>query len=184
VSGAATAPRRLNLGCGRDIRPGWVNLDRAALPGVDVVHDLERLPLPFADASFDEILAKDVLEHVDYIPLLREICRLLRAGGRLDVQVPHFTSVDNYVDPTHRNRFSVRTFEYFVADSTHARDYYFDFQFSRIVDRRLTFPGWPLVYNSLVAPLVNAGDLSRKYYELTFLSRLFPASNLVVTLIR
>ena len=184
MSGPAAGPRRLNLGCGRDTRPGWVNLDRAALPGVDVVHDLERLPLPFADASFDEILAKDVLEHVDYIPLLSELWRVLRPGGRLDIQVPHFTSVDNYVDPTHRNRFSVRTFEFFVADSTHARDYYFDFQFSRIVDRRLTFPGWPLVYNRAVAPLVNIGDRTRKYYELTFLSRLFPASNLILTLIR
>src|SRR5919109_476542 len=75
VSGEAA---RLNLGCGHDIREGYVNVDAAPLPGVDVVHDLNRLPLPFADERFDEVNCKDVLEHVDYIPLLREIHRLLR----------------------------------------------------------------------------------------------------------
>ncbi|MBI4571568.1 MAG: hypothetical protein HY723_06420, partial [Chloroflexi bacterium] len=34
------APRRLNVGCGDDLLPDYVNLDMAALPGVDVVHDL------------------------------------------------------------------------------------------------------------------------------------------------
>lgn len=108
------ASRRLNLGCGTDIREGWVNLDRARLPGVDVVHDLSTLPLPFADGEFAEICAKDVLEHLDYIPLLRELHRVLRVGGVLDIQVPHFTSAGNFIDPTHKRLFSIRTFEFFV----------------------------------------------------------------------
>jgi hypothetical protein len=33
---------KLNLGCGRDIKQGFVNLDYMPLPGVDVVADLER----------------------------------------------------------------------------------------------------------------------------------------------
>ena len=39
-------PIKLHLGCGTDIRAGWVNLDCAKLPGVDIVHDLNVLPLP------------------------------------------------------------------------------------------------------------------------------------------
>jgi hypothetical protein len=38
--GQLPAQKRLNLGCGRDVRPNWVNLDRVSLPGVDVVHDI------------------------------------------------------------------------------------------------------------------------------------------------
>jgi SAM-dependent methyltransferase len=180
----AAAPRRLNLGCGTDIRKGWVNLDQARLPGVDVVHDLSCLPLPFADSEFTEICAKDVLEHLDYIPLLRELHRVLRVGGALDVQVPHFTSAGNFIDPTHKRQFSIRTFEFFVAGGEFGRDYYFDFHFTRLDQRRLTFLGGPLLWNKLVRPLVNCHPKIQRYYELTFLSRLFPAENIVVRLVK
>ena len=66
---------RLNVGCGTDVRPDWVNLDIAPLPGVDVVHDLNDLPLPFEDERFAEIECRDVLEHLDYTRLLRELHR-------------------------------------------------------------------------------------------------------------
>ncbi len=178
------ASRRLNLGCGTDIREGWVNLDRARLPGVDVVHDLSTLPLPFADGEFAEICAKDVLEHLDYIPLLRELHRVLRVGGVLDIQVPHFTSAGNFIDPTHKRLFSIRTFEFFVPGGEFGRDYYFDFQFASLGERRLTFLGGALFWNKLVEPLVNVHHKMQQYYELTFLSRLFPAQNIVVRLIK
>jgi SAM-dependent methyltransferase len=176
--------QRLNLGCGTDIRAGWINLDKAPLSGVDVVHDLERLPLPFAEGQFQQVCAKDVLEHIDYVPLLRELHRILRPGGMLEIQVPHFTSADNYIDPTHTRRFSIRTFEFFVANSAIARDYYFDFSFTRIARRHVSFLHGPLLWNRLVEPFVNASAAIQKYYELTFLSRLFPAQNIRVTLVK
>ena len=42
--------RKLDLGCGRDVRPGHVNADRVLLPGIDLVLDLES-GLPFADGE-------------------------------------------------------------------------------------------------------------------------------------
>jgi SAM-dependent methyltransferase len=176
---------KLNLGCGTDIRADHVNLDVAALEGVDVVHDLNSLPLPFKDECFREILCLDVFEHVDYPPLLKECHRILRPGGRIILEVPHFSSNNNHVDPTHRNRFSVKTFNFFV-DGTHERrqrGYYFDFAFSRIVSKRLTFvrkPTFP--WNWVVDPLVNASGKLQQYYEATALVALFPAQNLRIVL--
>jgi SAM-dependent methyltransferase len=175
---------KLNLGCGFDIYPGWINLDRAALPGVDVVHDLEKLPLPFADGSMDYVLAKDVLEHVDYILLMRDLHRILRPGGTLEIRVPHFTSADNFIDPTHKSRFSIRTFDFFVAGSAIARSYYFDFSFREISRRHISFFRGPLLYNYVVELLVNAHGKIQKYFELTCISRLFPAQNISVRLVK
>ena len=62
-----TPPVRLHLGCGRDIMPGWVNVDHVALPGVDVIADLDacaRTRLPFEDDSVGEIRMSHVLEHM------------------------------------------------------------------------------------------------------------------------
>lgn len=174
----------LNLGCGTDIRPGFVNLDCSALPGVDVVHDLNSLPLPFKAATFDHIVAKDVLEHVDYIPLLRELHRILKPGGELFIQVPHFSSANNYIDPTHKNRFSILTFEFFVAGAGLGRDYYFDFAFQALRGQRISFLGGPLLYNRPVGWFVNLNRKTQKYYEITFLVSAFPAENISVVLIR
>lgn len=111
---------RLNLGCGRNIVPGWINIDRAPGPGVDVVTDLERgelwttLGTRAPANSVDTILACHVLEHIHYlIPLLRECHRVLRPGGHLVVLVPHLGSDDAWEDPTHVRAFSERSWIYF-----------------------------------------------------------------------
>lgn len=179
--------RRLNLGCGTDIRPGWVNLDSSpAIPGVDVVHDIDRGSLPFRDGSFAGILARDVLEHVaDPVGTLRELHRVLGPGGRLTVRVPHFTSRNNFIDPTHRSRFAIEWFDFFVRGTVRQRQraYYFDFAFSRRVEERITFEDLTLAtpFQPILDGLVNLSRQMRVGYEKSPL-RVFPADNIVVVL--
>jgi predicted SAM-dependent methyltransferase len=57
--------KKLNLGCGDKILPGYVNVDVAASRcGLkpDVLCDLHRLT-PFEDNTVDEILSVHVVEH-------------------------------------------------------------------------------------------------------------------------
>ncbi|RYD84359.1 MAG: methyltransferase domain-containing protein [Verrucomicrobiaceae bacterium] len=180
--------KRLNLGCGTDIRPGWTNLDIAALPGVDVVHDINRLPLPFADDVFDEILCNDVLEHVDLIPVLKDCHRILKPGGRIRIEVPHFTSSNNFVDPTHRNRFSVKTYRFFVkgtVEGDRRGAYYFDFAFGSVASTELIFIKRPAFFwNWVVSAVVNSSYSLQCYYEATGLAYIFPAQNLRVVLVK
>jgi SAM-dependent methyltransferase len=96
---------RINIGCGYDHRPGYLNVDMdpACKPDV-LVTDNEFSTLP--RQSFDEILAKDVLEHIprlDTLKALLEWADLLKPNGRLIVQTASFldiarnmASVDKY----------------------------------------------------------------------------------------
>jgi hypothetical protein len=49
---------KLNLGCGTDIMPGHVNMDKLRLPGVNIVHDLNKFPYPFKDNQFDTVFCR------------------------------------------------------------------------------------------------------------------------------
>ncbi|MDD3531669.1 MAG: methyltransferase domain-containing protein [Candidatus Pacebacteria bacterium] len=80
---------RLNLGCGRDIREGWVNVDREDRPGV-LALDLERDDLPFVDGSVSYVYASHILEHLlHWERLVIEVHRVLKPGGRFEILVPY-----------------------------------------------------------------------------------------------
>jgi SAM-dependent methyltransferase len=73
-------------GAGRSV-DGYVNLDLAAVPGVDVVADAERLP--FRAAVFQRVECDAVLEHVRRPEtVMREIERVLLPGGYAHLVTP------------------------------------------------------------------------------------------------
>jgi SAM-dependent methyltransferase len=114
---------RLHLGCGNEILPGWINHDLVALPGVDVVHDLQEYPWPFEDGRFDEIRMHHVLEHLeDPVRVIEELHRILRPGGTLRVRVPYWNSPDWATDPTHRTPFNEYSFDYFDPATYQGRE--------------------------------------------------------------
>ena len=107
--------RILSIGCGDDPYPGAVNHDKTKhAPHVDIAHDLNITPWPWEDASFEVILALDVVEHlsVDVSVWLDECHRILSSEGTLVVRVPHYTHENAFTDPTHRRFFTPRTFDY------------------------------------------------------------------------
>jgi Methyltransferase domain len=95
----------------------YVVLDGVPDEGTDVGADITSIPLP--DATFDFILCHRVLEHVlDDIAAMRELHRILRPGGTLNVSVPQ---------AVHRQR----TAEWLVPDESHdghVRQYGQDFK--------------------------------------------------------
>ena len=80
---------RLHVGCGRERLEGWVNIDAAALPGVDVVADVTR-GLEFHDC--EAIYAEHFLEHLPLdraVDFLVEAHRVLAPGGLLRLSTPN-----------------------------------------------------------------------------------------------
>ena len=85
---------KLHLGCGRRFIPGFVNVDIAALPHVDMVADVRRLE-SVANGAAELVYASHVLEHFgrgEYMEVLREWHRVLRPGGVLRLSVPDFAA--------------------------------------------------------------------------------------------
>jgi SAM-dependent methyltransferase len=109
---------KLLLGCGAEVREGWVHHDRIAhSPHVDVAFDLEVVPWPLADESMECIEARHVVEHLsNTVRFVDECWRVLRPGGRLVVVVPHWQSENAWRDPTHLRAFHRDTFTYFDPD--------------------------------------------------------------------
>lgn len=105
---------RLNLGCGRDLRAGYVNSD---LLGGDVKCDLRQFPWPWPDNYADEILMWNVLEHMpDTEAAVNEVRRILKPGGIFWGRVPYCYSQMAFSHQQHFHYFHVRLFGQMAVD--------------------------------------------------------------------
>jgi hypothetical protein len=110
-------PRTLDVGCGINKAPGAIGIDGNPDCHPDVLCDLDHIPYPFADDSFTELRAIHVIEHLsDVIRSMEEFHRLVRPGGRVRIETPHYTDFSSFCDPTHRWHLNTFSFRYFGAD--------------------------------------------------------------------
>jgi SAM-dependent methyltransferase len=108
---------KLNVGCGETKKDGYVNLDWSPLVKPDVTHDLNVLPYPFPDNTFDLIEAYHVLEHLDKpFFIMKEFHRILKPGGTLHLRVPHFSR--GFTHAEHAHGFDITFPLYFMQSFT------------------------------------------------------------------
>jgi SAM-dependent methyltransferase len=108
----------VDIGCGTKKVADAVGVDAFALPGVDIVHDLDSFPYPFPTDSVDEVHISHVLEHLqDVIATMEELWRICKPGATVHIRVPHYTGALAWKDPTHRRSFTSESFRYFGENS-------------------------------------------------------------------
>ena len=179
------SPVLVNLDCGVDIKVGWINVDKYALDGVDVVHDITVLPLPFQDDIVDVIELNSVLEHIpiqNQIGLVNDCYRVLKKDGVLVIRVPHFTGFHAFNDIEHIKPYTSHSFDSFVAGrQPHSMADYQHHNKFRGVQTKIVFGKGIQIWNYLVQWLVNLNDFMHDVYEQSFLST-FPAEGVHIWL--
>lgn len=101
--------RRLNIGCGRDLRPGFDNADiNKNIEGLAFCCDITDIPVE--DNTYDTVYALHVIEHV---PISKARCalgewrRVLKPGGILRIDTPNFArTADLYLNGGWQRDFS------------------------------------------------------------------------------
>src|SRR5262249_51940570 len=121
-------PTRINIGGGKDWRFDCLDVDYNADWDPDIVFDLNR-PFPPSQPAktrrfgtttiergyFDEIVANDVLEHIQDLQTAMTSClELLKLGGRFRIQVPYDLSYGAWQDPTHVRAFNEMSWAYYT----------------------------------------------------------------------
>lgn len=124
-----STPKNINLGSGKDYKPGYLNIDISESKLPDIIIDLSKevdLPVTLKSLTletvtlkenyFDLIYADNILEHVSNLPRLIENClRLLKVGGRLEAIVPYERSYGAWQDPTHVRAMNENSWIYYSA---------------------------------------------------------------------
>jgi len=80
---------KLNLGCGTDIREGFINIDLYSDDERVIKMDVRKLE--FQDETVDLILASDILEHFSHREIdsvLKEWARVLKVDGNIIIRCP------------------------------------------------------------------------------------------------
>lgn len=111
--------RFVDIGCGANKQgKDWFGIDYRALPGVDLVQDLEVFPWKVPSESFSMAVCSHVVEHINpshgtFINFMNECWRILKPGGEIIIGAPYATSPGMFRDPTHCNFINEETWSYF-----------------------------------------------------------------------
>ena len=97
---------KLNFGCGFNLIPGFVNIDRSSACHPDIVFDAETQSWPWPTNSIDEVLFYHSLEHMApdpnvFLGMIRELYRVCAPQARIRILAPHPRHDDFLNDPTH-----------------------------------------------------------------------------------
>ncbi|MHB8174094.1 MAG: class I SAM-dependent methyltransferase [Nitrospirota bacterium] len=110
----------LDVGCGRRKFKGATGIDERTNSLADIRHDLNTYPYPIPDNSYDVVICRHVLEHMDNVPAtMEEFHRVAKPGGMVVAEVPHFTHPEAFRHWQHKHFFTLGSLDYFSPGNPH-----------------------------------------------------------------
>lgn len=84
---------QVDLGCSKNKTEGLIGIDLDPNSAADIIADLEKNAIPLRENSVDRVVSKHFFEHLeDPIRLLKDIYRVVKDGGEIFIEVPHYSS--------------------------------------------------------------------------------------------
>ena len=116
----------LHMGPGLNKIKNTISIDINSTTNPDFVWDLNKIPWPLESNSIDAVIAMNVIEHLDdTTSVMKEIHRVSKINGVVNILVPHFSDCAAFIDPTHKSFFGFSTFDYFIKDTEIEKNYGF-----------------------------------------------------------
>ena len=144
---------RIELGCGSHKREGFFGIDFQPSPATDLILDIERERLPFADASIEYVYSSHTFEHLEApgspLHTLREIMRVAKHGATVEIWTPYGKSNDAFL-LGHRNFYTETHWKHICYE-------YDDFYFGNVPGRFLWTQTHYVLYPGIVRRLRRLG---------------------------
>ena len=101
------------LGAGEKPYPGCTNVDFRAVPGIDIIQNLnEQYWSNIPSDQYDTIIAEHIIEHAfDRLWFLEECRRIAKSGATLILEVPHYKHIYAHSMLDHRWTFTHQSFD-------------------------------------------------------------------------
>ncbi len=108
--------KKLNLGAQSGLQnKGWDTIDFFKSYNPTILHNLEKIPYPIKDKTYDLITGFDVLEHLNNpIDVLKELHRITKQEGKIHLKVPFWNHAFAHGNCQHVTYFGYGWFEHFV----------------------------------------------------------------------
>lgn len=124
---------KINIGCGRDYREGWLNIDISKDCKADAYMDIAKDLLSGTwfgekiEGGAEHVYISGVLEQIgpnkELVHALNQCWEALKPGGTIEIVVPNAKYAIAHRDPMDIRKFTPETFRYFIHDTQEYRDY-------------------------------------------------------------
>jgi len=109
--------KKLNFGCGNDIKKGWDNVDMQEEAPIST--DLNIFPYKFAKAdTYDYVFINAVLEYLDNpIKVLEELWKICKNGATIELRYGYYNNLGAFNYPNCKHYFNENTFKVYLKNN-------------------------------------------------------------------
>ena len=95
---------KIDIGCGKNKKEGFIGIDVLLFPGVDINENIFYFFNKASSDSIEEVRCTHFLEHLpaaSRVLFFNELHRIMKTGSQAVIIAPYFTDAAAYGDPTH-----------------------------------------------------------------------------------